>query len=349
MRVAIDAGGLLTEKRGAGRAVRTLIPGLARFANLELTLITDEDRLEEFQQRYGHLGIDVDTARAARTDTFDIVWYPWGRITFPTPSPRAVTLHHFEALTHAERGIGTDSAVPHTFLTPWRTRIGLQRVARQADLLLAHTSWSKHRISEALDIAERDIAVVTPVPTSMWNPVHEPLSNTLLAEMPYVLIVGGWRSHHRLAEGVRTFRRAFHREEVRLILSGSTYQDSLFTSLPHHLALQPSDTELRELYRHASAILILASESHHSWVVSEATACGGIVLAGDVTSLPESMGESGLILPPDDWGLWSETLREVVNNEPLRHSLRQSAIAQAKRHSPQQYIDEMAAALQRFA
>ena len=53
----------------------------------------------------------------------------------------------------------------------------------------------------------------------------------------------------------------------------------------------------------------------------EAMACGTPVLAARASSLPEVMGEAGLLLPPGDAGAWREAALKLVREEPLRREL----------------------------
>ncbi len=61
----------------------------------------------------------------------------------------------------------------------------------------------------------------------------------------------------------------------------------------------------------------------------EAMACGVPVLCSNASSLPEVVGEAGLLLPPTDVRAWAEALRRVLTDDALRADLRQRGLARA--------------------
>lgn len=65
----------------------------------------------------------------------------------------------------------------------------------------------------------------------------------------------------------------------------------------------------------------------------EAMACGTPVLAADTSSLPEVVGDAGLLLPPKDVGAWVNALSRVAGDADLRARLRAAGQARAAQFS----------------
>jgi glycosyltransferase involved in cell wall biosynthesis len=63
----------------------------------------------------------------------------------------------------------------------------------------------------------------------------------------------------------------------------------------------------------------------------EAMACGVPVITSNVSSLPEVVGDAGLMVPPDDISALSEALRGLVVDPALRVELAQKGRARAAR------------------
>jgi glycosyltransferase involved in cell wall biosynthesis len=63
----------------------------------------------------------------------------------------------------------------------------------------------------------------------------------------------------------------------------------------------------------------------------EAMACGAPVAASNSSSLPEAVGDAGLLLPPDDPRAWAEALARLLSDEALRAELRARGRARAAR------------------
>jgi glycosyltransferase involved in cell wall biosynthesis len=65
----------------------------------------------------------------------------------------------------------------------------------------------------------------------------------------------------------------------------------------------------------------------------EAMQCGAPVITGNLTSLPEVVGEAGLQVDPFDAGALAGAMRRVLENPDLRSELRVKGLAQAQRFS----------------
>ncbi len=62
----------------------------------------------------------------------------------------------------------------------------------------------------------------------------------------------------------------------------------------------------------------------------EAMACGVPVLCSNASSLPEVVGQSGLLLPPDDASAWAAALSRVLSDPQLSRDLRARGLAHAR-------------------
>lgn len=65
----------------------------------------------------------------------------------------------------------------------------------------------------------------------------------------------------------------------------------------------------------------------------EAMACGVPVVCSNTTSLPEVIGEAGLLVPPQDVGAWTEALSRLLSDADLRAELRARGLAKASLYS----------------
>ncbi|MBL8046190.1 MAG: glycosyltransferase family 4 protein [Anaerolineales bacterium] len=62
----------------------------------------------------------------------------------------------------------------------------------------------------------------------------------------------------------------------------------------------------------------------------EAMACGTPVIVSNASSLPEVVGDAGLLLPPTDVQAWVEAMRRVLNDNALHAKLRARGLHRAK-------------------
>ena len=80
--------------------------------------------------------------------------------------------------------------------------------------------------------------------------------------------------------------------------------------------------------------------------VLEAMACGTPVVASNSTSIPEVVGDAGLLCPPRDAEAFAEALRRVLKDEELAASLRQRGRARAAEFTWERTARDFAEALE---
>ena len=68
------------------------------------------------------------------------------------------------------------------------------------------------------------------------------------------------------------------------------------------------------------------TQDHHSWIIS---ARAMPVLASRAASIPEVVGESGVLLDPDDAARWGDAIANVMSDGVLRARLRADGLARA--------------------
>ena len=87
-----------------------------------------------------------------------------------------------------------------------------------------------------------------------------------------------------------------------------------------------SDEQLVELYRGAAAYVDTSRYEGFGYQVLEAMACGTPVLATGGTSIPEIVGDAGVVCAPEELGA---ELRRVLSNNDLAEDLRTRGLARA--------------------
>jgi glycosyltransferase involved in cell wall biosynthesis len=90
---------------------------------------------------------------------------------------------------------------------------------------------------------------------------------------------------------------------------------------------------LRALYREATLVLVPSKYEGFGLQAMEAMAAGGAVIAADLSSLPEVVGEGGVLLPVTDPRVWVDNLVRLVEDSSARERLREKGLDQASRFS----------------
>jgi glycosyltransferase involved in cell wall biosynthesis len=106
-----------------------------------------------------------------------------------------------------------------------------------------------------------------------------------------------------------------------------------------------SDDELIRLYRGASAFVDTSLYEGFGYQVLEAMASGAPVVASETTSIPEVVGDAGLLCRPGDAEAFAAALRRVLGDETLAADLRERGLARAREFTWERTAQQLADAI----
>jgi len=136
---------------------------------------------------------------------------------------------------------------------------------------------------------------------------------------PYVLHLGSNDPRDNTAVAVEACRRA----GARLLIVGGWRG-------PGAEALgRVSDAELLDLYRGAALYLDPTQYEGFGYGVLEAMACGAPVVASRVTSIPEVVGDAGILCSPGDVDAFATAVERLLADDALRRRLRSLGFSRA--------------------
>lgn len=155
-----------------------------------------------------------------------------------------------------------------------------------------------------------------------------PAVGTAISRQPYVFHVGNNGFYKNRAGVVRIFAELRRTCDVRLIMAGPPPAPSL-TTLVQELRVEssvtflvdPTDDDLKALYSNAALLLFPSHYEGFGWPPLEAMSCGCPVVASDRGSLPEVVGDAGLIGDPENIALLAEHCRTVLTNPNVSRRL----------------------------
>jgi glycosyltransferase involved in cell wall biosynthesis len=90
-----------------------------------------------------------------------------------------------------------------------------------------------------------------------------------------------------------------------------------------------SDEDLVDLYRGAAAFLDPSLYEGFGYGVLEAMACGAPVVASNTTSIPEVVGDAGLLVEPRDIAALAAAVRRILDEPELAADLRRRGLERA--------------------
>jgi len=113
-----------------------------------------------------------------------------------------------------------------------------------------------------------------------------------------------------------------------------------------------ADEDLAAVYSGSVAFLFPSLAEGFGIPPLEAMHCGVPVITSNTTSIPEVVGDAGLLLPPTDKDAWCEAILRIARDANLRVDLSRRSLERAKLFSWQRFIDETLrgyrASLERF-
>ncbi len=361
MRIAIDARKL--HDFGIGTYIRNLLKQLARIDQVaEYVLLCRPDdaaivnelgrnfRAVPESARPYSLAEQVNIPLAVRRENIDLFHAPHYVLPPLVQCRSIVTIHDVIHLIFPEYLPGR---LAHAY-----ARASLFAAAKRADRILTVSETSKNDILRRLKVPAQKIAVI-------YNAIDERLNVRPSDEQvmrvreryqlddPYVLYVGNIKPHknlERLIDAFDRLRRGGGVDRVRLLIIGdeiSKYPGLRRAVHRHKLhkhvrffGFVPIET-LAVLYRLASVFVFPSLYEGFGLPPIEAMACGTPVVTSNVSSLPEVVGDAALLVDPYDPDSIADGMRRVLTSEEVRATLCARGIAQARKYSWQQSIEQV--------
>lgn len=221
--------------------------------------------------------------------------------------------------------------------------------ARLTDHIIAVSESTKRDIIRLVGAPEQRISVIY----EAANPIFRPLKGVNAAEWvrqrygipgDFVLFVSTIEPKKNLSTLLEAFRCLLdtYRLNVKLVVAGGRgwlFQDVFETvqrrNLENHvlfLGRVPSE-ELLWLYNAASVMVHPALYEGFGLTPLEAMACGTPVIVSNVSSLPEVVGDAGLLVDPKDAEGFAVAMWRVLQDPALRAELSEKGLRRARNFS----------------
>jgi glycosyltransferase involved in cell wall biosynthesis len=100
------------------------------------------------------------------------------------------------------------------------------------------------------------------------------------------------------------------------------------------------DDNLAAIYSGATAFLFPSLAEGFGLPPLEAMQCGTPVIASNTASIPEVVGDAGILLPPTEQDVWCQAMLRISRDAAWRQEFRQKSLLRATLFSWQRFIDE---------
>ena len=343
MRIGIDASPMVRRRGGVGWYVARLVGGLAaQDGENEYRLYADRPlELSALGLPAGRW-TSVVAGRwrlrgAVRRDHVDVFHGTNFRLRAGGRLGSVVTVHDLSA----ERLPGLGGRRFGQRLASAKTR----RTAQRADRVIVHSRSAAADVAACFGVATERIAVVPLGVGPEFFPEPPPTQDTVRARLApgregFILFCGSLEPRKDIPTLLRAFARLPDvRDRYRLVLAGGGGRASPDVAavvaglgLEDAVALEEylEVAELRALYAAAALFVLPSLYEGFGLPVLEAMACGSPVVAANTSSLPEVVGDAGLLVPPGDPDALAVAMTRVLEDADLAADLKQRGLNRAK-------------------
>jgi glycosyltransferase involved in cell wall biosynthesis len=243
--------------------------------------------------------------------------------------------------------------LPQTFKRRSRMqlRLTVRRTARAASRILVPSEHTRRDIIETYKVGAERVSVTKLAAPDHFAPVEDEREVRGVRELykitgDYILAVGSIQPRKnltRLISAYSALRRARpHANLPQLALVGKRawlYDETLraieesgikdLTVLTGYVA----ESDLPALYTGALCFVYPSYFEGFGLPPLEAMQCGAPVIAGNKTSLPEVVGDAGLLVDPFDEDALAQALARLIDDSDLRACLRLKGLERARNFS----------------
>ncbi len=303
-------------------------------ANVTVRILPYRNALSAFQH-------DFTLRNVMAADRIDIAHFP-ANLGFAPPGTRSViTLHDainilplWEILWGHEKKPRTMGLMTYLhFVSTWSIR--------RADLVITVSEYSKREIVRRSGLPDDRVVAVKYGPSPIFRRIEEPgvweeARTRLQIQRPFLLadaiknpavIARAWP---RLPESLRASHQMLFFS--RLVEPPAPVQEMVAAGHAQVL-IRPSRSDLVTLYNQAEGFLFPSLYEGLGLPPLEAMKCGAPVIASNRGSIPEVVGDAGLVLDAEDDGALAAGVTRLLQDHTFHRDLQQRGFARAEEFS----------------
>jgi glycosyltransferase involved in cell wall biosynthesis len=353
MRIAFNASSLLSPLTGIGQYSRHLALGLAAHNDIDVdflygavwskevreTPLPGPASMLPWMRRYVPFSYELRRAVQSfqfslqhKKQDFDIYHEP-NILPLPFDASTVVTVHDLSWIRFPEtHPIERVRAMDKYF----------QRGIDSASLILTDSEFVKQELMEVFGVQPERIRPVLLGVEALFHPRSADQTRTVLdahglLHNQYLLTVGTLEPRKNLTVAIRAFMQlpARLRKRFPLVLVGMKGWNN--SALELQMAPLVASGEIRlpgylpredlaTIIAGATTLIYPSIYEGFGLPPLEAMACGVPVIVSDVSSLPEVVGDTGLLIDPQDVDGLASAIKSLVNDPQIRQELSQKAL-----------------------
>jgi glycosyltransferase involved in cell wall biosynthesis len=213
----------------------------------------------------------------------------------------------------------------------------MENIVSKCDGIITVSNFSKEDISKDFNFPKEKIYVTYLASEDIYKPLDKILCSTIMKKyysLPknYILYTGGFSPRKNISGLIESFSRMHHKlpNDMKLVIAGTKGKSySIYKGLCEKLKIDDkvifpgfiAMEHMPYLYNNASLLVYPSFYEGFGLPPIEAMACGIPVVASNVTSIPEILGDSAMLCSPYDINELTESILTTLLDNEVRNDL----------------------------
>ncbi|MCB0195190.1 MAG: glycosyltransferase family 4 protein [Anaerolineae bacterium] len=243
----------------------------------------------------------------------------------------------------------------HKNYNRWYLTLTMPHYLKAADVIITPSECSRRDALEFYNLPEQKIKVIYEAAAPHFKPTPDPddlrrVRQKYSVPDQFILHVATIEPRKNLNRLLDAFKAILpHRPDLKLVFIGKKgwLYDSFFQHITD-LGLEAcvvfpgyvDETDLPVFYQLAKLFVFPSLYEGFGLPPLEAMSCGVPVVSSNSSSLPEVVGDAGLLVDPTDTAALSQAMRRVLDDADLRAELKQRSLRQAAQFSWEKTVEE---------
>jgi glycosyltransferase involved in cell wall biosynthesis len=280
--------------------------------------------------------------KKADLDVIHVTWHLSEQITsfyLNYGTRKVITIHDLVPYIYPETTPGKQ------FNFFWKTILKL--IKNRADAIIAVSNHTKMDCIKYLGIPEEKIRVIYEATDEIFKPVKNDkeetqkyLENKYGIKFPFILSVGTVEEKKNIPNVIKAFyrlKKAGNNHKLVIVGKLGWKYDEVFKTI-NDLDLMKNviltgyvpDEDLVKLYNTADIFVYPSIYEGFGLPPLEAMACGCPVITSNTSSLPEVVGDAGVLIDPLDSKSIADEMHNILTNNEFKNELRKKSLERAK-------------------